>query len=157
MTDVAIQITVNPDTLTDALRTWRGANDIGVSCRTDGTQARVHLPEGVVLADIQAILDAHNPATLSDNQKSNLAAAVALIQGKLYLRKQLVNSSPNVTTIYTTIKAAVDGNAHLLQMVNNQIALAETAFVWTLNLVTPTALDRTRYIFCVQMVVGLLT
>lgn len=155
--DIAIGITVNAAKLTEELRAWRGSDDIGVSARSDGTNARVILPDGVILADVQAILDAHNPALLTDTQKNALAANVALIQGKLYLRKQLVNANPNVATIYTTVKGYVDGNAHLLQMVNNQIALAETAFVWTLNLITPAAIDRTRYLFCVQMVIALLT
>lgn len=154
--NLSTNIVVNADKLKEELIAAHGGL-FAVSCRGDGTQAIIHAPDGTTLQQIQATLNAHNPALLTTNQKSASAISVALEQGKIYLRQQLVNASPNVTTIYNTIKAQVDGNPHLLQMVTNQIALAETAFIWTLNLASPTAADRVRYIFCVQMVIGLLT
>jgi hypothetical protein len=117
----------------------------------------VMIDDSVTQQQVQDVVDLHDPNVLSDAQQVEAAALVALGQGKIYLRNQLIKASPNVNTIYTAIKNAVDGNEYLLQMVDNVIAINSNAYVWTLNLVTPTALDKQRYIKCVMEVIALLT
>lgn len=130
--------------------------DIGLS--KDSISWRVDIFEsGVTNAQVQAVIDAHDGTQKTDNQKIEESAEIALANGKLYLRKQLLNASPNVGEIYTTIKTAVDANPYLLQMVTNQIALIENSHSITVNLITPTPADRMRYILAVQQIIALLS
>jgi len=130
--------------------------NIGLSTDAEGWRVDI-FAEGVSDSAVQAVIDAHDATVLTDEQKVRDAAVVALEQGKTYLRTQLLNASPNVGDIYSTVKAAVDGNVYLAQVVSNQIALMSNSFGWTLNLETPNATDRQRYILAVEMVVALLT
>lgn len=93
----------------------------------------------------------------TESQQIESAALVALGQGKTYLRNQLVKASPSINDVYTATKNAVDSNVYLAQMVSNVIAINSNVYVWTLNLATPTALDKQRYIKCVMEVIALLT
>ncbi len=81
---------------------------------------------------------------------------VTMRDAKDFLRRQLSKSSPNVNQIYTVIKSGVDNDPVLLKMVSNQIALMSNSLVWTLNLASPTTLDKQRYIYCVQIVIATL-
>lgn len=107
-------------------------------------------------ATLEAALDSAN-TEIADNLALKAAALVAVTQGKDYLRRQMLKASPNVNDVYTTVKNVVDANTYLAQMVNNVVAINSNAYAWTLNLVTPTALDKQRYIKCVMEVVALLT
>lgn len=124
------------------------------------TGFRVHqiAPEnvGTVSAALDAIIAAHNAANLTQDQQIQAAALVALAQCKDYLRRQLLNPSPNTTTIVNTLSAAINGNPHLLQMFNNQSALMIAANAWVA--IDPvTAVGRSRYILVVEMVIALLS
>jgi hypothetical protein len=122
------------------------------------TTFRVHeiedVDESTVSADLDAIIAAHDHDVLTDEQAKAIAKATLLEQAKTYLSNQLANPNRNVTTIYNTIKGQVDANPTLLEMVTAQIAINSNCFVWTLNLITPTPLDRQRYILSVQMVIA---
>jgi hypothetical protein len=114
----------------------------------------VDTPDNITLQQIQDIVDLHDPDVLTDEQAKAIAKATLLEQAKTYLSNQLANPNRNVTTIYNTIKGQVDANPTLLEMVTAQIAINSNCFVWTLNLITPTGLDRQRYILSVQMVIA---
>lgn len=106
-------------------------------------------------AAINGILAAHMASVLTDNQKAELARQAALEDARDYLKKQLVNPNPNVSTIYTTVKAFVDNRPQLLQMVTNNLNLCRAAFVWgALDLATP--LGQQRYLMVVQITIGIL-
>lgn len=107
-------------------------------------------------SEIDSIIAAHDKDVLTDEQKVEQAALIAIQNGKQYLRQQLLNASPNVTTIYNTIKTHVDSNTYLSQIVDNQVALMSTSLGWVLNLETPTPQDRMRYILAVEQVIALL-
>jgi hypothetical protein len=104
-------------------------------------------------ATLEAALDAAI-ATLTAEQTKAVARQLMLSDAKNYLSNQLQAANPNVANIYTTIRAYVADNAILTQMVTNQITVAQTAFGWSLNLTTPTATDRMRYIVCIQLVIA---
>ena len=93
-------------------------------------------------------------AELAQSNAKAIARTLMLSTAKNYLSEQLQAASPNVANIHTTIRAYVADNAILTQMVTNQIAVAQTAFGWSLNLTTPTATDRMRYIVCIQLVLA---
>lgn len=102
---------------------------------------------------LEAALDASS-VTLTDAQTKALARTLLLSDAKNYLSNQLQSSSPNVQPIFNTVKAYVDGNATLSQMVNNQIALFNTAYAVTVNPAGATAADRARYLICCQLVLA---
>jgi hypothetical protein len=83
-----------------------------------------------------------------------IARTLMLSDAKNYLSAQLQSASPNVQTIFTTVKNYVDGNATLTQMLTNQIALFNTAYGVTVNPAGVTAADRTRYLICCQLVLA---
>ena len=149
--------TVNLDLLTEELRpvlsgNFAGLNGIVPNLRSvwDST------PSGADLSQLETTLAAHDAGVFSDNQKLGSAQATALAQGKVYLKRQLLKPAPSVDTIFSTLIAAVEGDTHLAQMVTNQQAIMENAHGWILDLVTPTALDKQRYILIVQAVIALL-
>jgi len=120
---------------------------------------RVELADGSPQSSwdtVQSIVTNHNASVLTDDQKVQNAQNAAINQARDYLRKQLLNASPNITTIYNNVKSYVDANSYLSQMVSNQITIMSNSFTWVLNLITPTAIDRQRYLLAVEIVVGLL-
>ena len=95
---------------------------------------------------------------IGENTKLNAAQTAALAQARNYLRKQLLNPSPNVAAIYNTVKSYVDANPHLQVMVTNNLNLCQNAFGWgVLDLIAPTAITRQRYLIAVELTIGLLT
>lgn len=102
---------------------------------------------------LEAALDSAN-AQLTTAQTQAIARTLLLSDAKNYLSNQLQTASPNVTNIYNTVKAYIDGNATLTQMLMNQISLFQTAYGVTINLASPTAADRTRYLICCQLVLA---
>lgn len=102
---------------------------------------------------LEAALDAAT-VTLTTEQTKAIARTVLLSDAKNYLSNQLQSSNPNVQTIFNTVKAYVDGNATLSQMVSNQIALFNTAYAVTVNPSGATAADRARYLICCQLVLS---
>jgi len=138
-------------TLPDGRRTGFAFSDIV------WTHATIPAPTENGLIAIHDAFVASNQALAIETATLTAAQNVALNQAKTYLRKQLLNASPDMSVIFTTVKGYVDGNAALLQMVNNQIDLNRSAFSWpALNLVTPAAVDRTRYLRCIEDVVSLI-
>ena len=127
---------------------------------SDNGGVRVSMPDGTNQATwdaIGVIITAHNPTTLSENQKITAAQITALADARDYLRKQLLNPSPNVATIYSNVKAKIDDNPQLVQMVSNNLTICSNAFVWgVLDLITPTPLTRQRYLFVIELTLGLL-
>lgn len=111
--------------------------------------------EGTASAALDAIIAAHNAATLTQDQQVQSAAIVALAQGKDYLRRQLLNPSPDTQVIVSVLSTAINGNAHLLQMFTNQRNLMIAANAWG-SIDTATAVGRARYILVVEMVIALL-
>lgn len=103
---------------------------------------------------IDSILAAHNPATLTSEQQKAIARTLMLSDAKNYLSNQLQAANPNVQTIFNTVKAYVDNNPTLAQMLSNQIALFNTAYGVTINPAGATAADRTRYLICCQLVLA---
>lgn len=97
------------------------------------------------------------PFKVGENTQVEMVRSISINQARDYLRKQLMSPSPNITTIYNTVKNVVDNNPTLLQMVNNQITITQNCFGFVINLVLPTPVDRQRYLFAVEIVVGLLT
>lgn len=91
---------------------------------------------------------------LSASENKAVARTLLLSDAKNYLSAQLQSSNPNVQTIFNTVKAYVDGNATLSQMVSNQIALFNTAYAVTVNPSGATAADRARYLICCQLVLA---
>lgn len=122
------------------------------------TEFRVHNIAAENVATVSAALDtliaAHNSATLTTEQTKAVARTLMLADAKNYLSTQLQASSPNVQTIFNTVKVYVDGNATLSQMLTNQIALFNTAYGVTINPAGATAADRTRYLICCQLVLA---
>jgi hypothetical protein len=85
------------------------------------------------------------------------AQNAALNQARDYLRKQLL-SPATIPTIYTTVKAYVDGNTHLSAMMNTRMTLANLAYGWTVASMTNPANnnDRSRYLECVFGILAVL-
>lgn len=110
--------------------------------------------DALVEATLDTIIANHNPATLTTEQTKAIARTLMLSDAKNYLSNQLQAASPNVTNIYNTVRDYVGNNATLTQMVANEITLAQNAWGWTLNLATPTATDRIRYLICIQLVLA---
>jgi hypothetical protein len=91
---------------------------------------------------------------LSASETKAVARTLLLSDAKNYLSNQLQSASPNVQTIFNTVKAYVDSNATLAQMLSNQIALFNTAYGVTVNPAGATAADRARYLICCQLVLA---
>ncbi len=127
-----------------------------VGCGYDGAYYVV-VPDGVLLSTIQVVVDAHIHTDKTSSQSNQIATDLLLIQGKAYLYNKLNSTNPNITTIYSVLKAVIDGDAILTQLLNNQLALMENSFGWTVDLVTPTTIDKQRYIIILEMVISLLT
>lgn len=83
----------------------------------------VQVDESVSDAQLQAIVDVHNKANLSDYQQQKADSALAKAQVKDYLRTQLINPTPNLASIKTTIEGAIGGNANIQQAISNIAAL----------------------------------
>lgn len=105
-------------------------------------------------ATLETALDNANAGIADENTVATTASVAKT--ARRYLRDQLRSASPNVTTIFNTVKAFVDDNPTLSQMVTNQQALMSNSFTWILNLVTPTAVDRQRYLLIVEAILPLL-
>lgn len=150
--------TINVDLLNDECRATLSSNFAGLN-GSPGDMGAVwaDTPSGRDLTDLETVLATHDAGRVSDSQKLGSAQATALAQGRDYLQKQLLQAAPDIGAIYTALKAAVDDNADLAQMVTNQQAMIKNAHGWTLDLVTPTALDKQRYILVVQAVIALLS
>lgn len=110
--------------------------------------------EATVSADLDTMIAAHNAQSLTPEQQKAIARTLMLSDAKNYLSNQLQAASPNVQTIFNTVKAYVDGNPTLTQMLTNQIALFNTAYGVTINPAGATAADRTRYLICCQLVLA---
>lgn len=144
---------VNRDKLREELNT---ANFIELIFRVEAfTVLSVSAPDEVT---IDAIVAAHNASVLTATQQEENARQAALNQARDYLRKQLLNSAPSVATIYSNVKAFVDNNPYLLQIVGNELSLANLAFGWTVaSMNNPaTNTDRARYLFVIQTTLGIL-
>lgn len=108
-------------------------------------------------AAMDTLIAAHNPVTLTTEQTKAVARTLMLSNAKNFLSNQLAAPQWNaakLTEVYTTVKSYVDSNPTLGQMVANQITLCSNSLTWVLNLITPTAVDRQRYLFCVQLVLA---
>ena len=92
---------------------------------------------------------------VGENTQIKATQTIALDKARDYLRKQLMIPNPNIGTIYSTIKPIVDSHPILLQMVNNQIDLLRTAYVWPV-LGGLTNVDKSRYVEAVKDVIALL-
>ncbi len=104
-------------------------------------------------ATLESALDSAN-TQLTTAQTQAVARTLMLSDAKNYLSNQLQSAAPSVQTIFTTVKAYVDGNATLSQMVTNQIALFNSAYGVTVNPAGATAADRARYLVCCQLVLA---
>lgn len=102
---------------------------------------------------LEAALDSAN-AEISESETKAIARTLMLSDAKNYLSNQLQSASPNVQTIFNTVKAYVDNNPTLTQMLTNQIALFNVAYGVTINPSGATAADRTRYLICCQLVLA---
>lgn len=130
-------------------------------CNSDGTVW--YRPEATELQRQQgdAIVAAHNPTGLTEQQKVD-AARAAIQDGKRYLAKQLIKSSPDSPAqIVSVLKPAVDGNEYLLNMMTNQLTSMNIAYAWLVldinQLLSPaTAANRQRYILAAQAIIGML-
>lgn len=147
-----------------ATGTWLAANGYSVEYRITANYPAFNASldniewRGVppVMPTEQNLIDAYN-TYLSDaatQQAKAVARTLMLSDAKNYLSAQLQSSSPNVQTIFNTVKAYVDGNATLSQMVTNQIALFNSAYGVTVNPAGATAADRARYLVCCQLVLA---
>lgn len=146
--------TPNYDVLKQELNTALSINS--ADCGYDGHYF-VEVPENITSQQVQTIVNAHNPATLTTEQQKAVARTLMLADAKSYLSNQLAQTQWNnarLTEVYNTVKNFVDNNTILSQMVANQITLCSNSLTWVLNLVTPTAIDRQRYLFCVQLVIS---
>lgn len=96
--------------------------------------------------------------TLGENTAITEVQKEALGKARDYLRKQLLKPSPNVQTIYSTIKSYVDSHPQLLQMVNNELALANLAYGWTITSMNNPANnnDRARYLIVIHNLLAIL-
>lgn len=95
---------------------------------------------------------------VGENTQIEAARNASITQARDYLRRQLLSNSPDIPTIYTTVKNFVANKPELLQMVNNKLALAQLAYGWTVVSMNAGAnnTDRARYLECILSVVGLL-
>ena len=105
-------------------------------------------------ATLEAALDSANAASAVEQQLQS-AAAVAVAQGKEYLKRQLLNPAPDVQVIFNTLSEAINNNPYLLQMFTNQRNLTLAANGWA-ALDTGTAQGRVRYILIAEQVIALL-
>ncbi len=109
-----------------------------------------------IMATLESALDAAT-VTMTTEQTKAVARTLMLSNAKNFLSNQLAAPQWNAATlteVYTTVKVYVDSNPLLGQMVANQITLCSNSLTWVLNLITPTAVDRQRYLFCVQLVLA---
>lgn len=143
----------NTDMLTLELNTAFLITTAG--CGFEGALGRfVEVPDNITLQQVQTVVDNHNPATLTSEQTKAIARQLMLSDAKNYLSNQLQAASPNVQTIFNTVKEYVDNNSTLTQMLTNQISLFNTAYGVTINPAGATAADRTRYLICCQLVLA---
>jgi hypothetical protein len=80
-------------------------------------------------ATLEAALDTANTNVTDDasvSTSSDLARTA-----RRYLRDQLRSANPNLGTIFSTIKAFVDGNPQLLVALNNNIDVMALAYGWS--------------------------
>jgi hypothetical protein len=149
----SLSVNTNEDLLDEQLKntgfTERSINMSSLRCIIHNVQ-----PEAEAVID--AIIANHDHTVMTDDQKIQSAANVAVTQAKSYLRNQLL-APDSIDTIYTALKVQVDSDSYLQTMVTSQIAITSNAFGWSLDLVTPSAIDKQRYIFIIQQVVALLT
>lgn len=122
---------------------------------------RVIMPDGTsegIWGAIGVIVNAHNASSLTSDQQLTNAQAMALNNARVYLRTQLLSTSPNISNIYTTVKNYVDNNPYLLQMMTNKLTLANLAYGWSVaNMNNPTTNNhRAQYLECVQSLLGIL-
>lgn len=108
--------------------------------------------EGQVIIDSAWIQARENE--LNTAQAKAVARTLMLSDAKNYLSNQLQASNPNIQTIFNAVKAYVDSNATLSQMLTNQIAVFNIAYGVTVNPAGATAADRARYLICCQLVLG---
>ena len=147
---------VNAEKLMGEMLVAGYGNGFGYNVSADNATLTVEVNDDieVTLATLQTVVDDHNP-DLTEDQQLKEAALVAIEHGRRYLLRQMLSSNPNLGTIYTTIKSAVDSNTYLQQMVTNKLALMSLAYTWTINLTTPTNVDRARYVEAVVQIAGL--
>lgn len=143
----------NTDSLTRELNQALGISSAGCGFEGAGNYF-VEVPDNITLQQVQTVVDAHNPGSLTTEQQKAVARTIMLSQAKNYFSEQLATANPNVTNIYDTVRNYVNNNPVLLQMVTNQIALAQTAWGWAINQATPTPADRIRYLVCCQLVIA---
>ncbi len=80
-------------------------------------------------AELEAALDTANTNSADENTVS--ASSELARTARHYLRDQLRSNSPNLNTIFTTIKTFVDNNPAVLQvMLNNAIDGMAAAYGW---------------------------
>lgn len=145
----------NTHTLVIELNTAFGISN--AACGFEGAgKYFVEVPDGITLQQVQGVINAHDPATLTPEQRRAVARTLMLSDAKNYLSAQLAAANPNVTNIFDTVRIYVNGNPILTQMVTNQITLAQTAWGWTINLAAPTPADRIRYLVCCELVIAII-
>lgn len=106
--------------------------------------------------DAEAIVAAHNPATLSKQQEIDQARA-ALAEIRKYLLKQLISATPETPTQQVAaMKAIANGNTYLAQIMSNQLTAMNTAFGWSLTNNPTTNQTRIQYIITIELLTGVL-
>lgn len=112
---------------------------------------------GVSLKPDEATLTtAYNAQLALETAKTSNELARKITSGdiKTYLFNQLVSASPSVPTIYSNIKPFVDGNAKVLNAVNNTISLYNLADGTTIDVNTNAG--KAKYLRAVLHVLSLL-
>lgn len=82
-------------------------------------------------------------------------ARAALTRVRVYLRNQLMSSTPhNPQQLVSNIKPEVDGNVKLTQMMTNQLAITNPIMGWAVTLNPSTLDERRKYIQVVEWIAG---
>ncbi len=107
---------------------------------------------------LEAALDTAN-AGVSDETTVSVSSEMART-AKRYLRDQLRSASPNLGTIFSTIKTFVDGNAQLLTALNNNVDVMALAYGWNATNVknasaASTNAVKAQYVEAAKSIVGI--
>lgn len=123
------------------------------------TDRKIMSAQNVDITPSQAVLEAALDTALAeatgDSEIEQARRAVVLI--RQYLQRQMVKISPDTPAQQVTaIKQLANGNTHLANVMNNQIAEMNDAFGWSLTLNPATLQTRRQFVFTVKIIVGIL-
>lgn len=98
---------------------------VDISCGLFQSQIQIDAPVNSDIAQMQTVIDGHNPNLLTSVQQDNVDKKMTKSEIKDYLWSQLINPTPDMATIRTTLEAAIGSNVNISQAIQNIAALRD--------------------------------